>query len=421
MDLLQIYRLAQSNDPTYDSARYTFVSAEQKLPQARAGLLPVVNINGNENNNYAASTFGKDPAVNREVNSWSLSLQVTQPLFRAQNFYAYSESEMLVGQAQEQLHMAEHDLILRVTQAYFSVLIAQESIEVADSQVKATDLQLASVTHGLGTGTNSITDVNEAKSRSDLAQSQRITTIIDLESKQAELEKILGHETQTLAALKPSVLIAKPQPENPNIWQDQARERNPAVLAAKSALGAAEAAVKKSRSDHAPTLDLVASHGVDYSSGSVSTPSDISTYTHSSKVGVQFIIPLYAGGGTDSRVTEAIANVGRANADLEAARRKAGTDAKQAYSAVVNGLLQIHALESAVASSESSVKGKLAGYKIGVNMLVDVLNAEQQFYSAQRDLVKARYDTLIQSFKLKAASGSLNEQDVWEVNKLLVH
>ncbi len=420
-DLLQVYRLAQSNDPTYESARYTFAAAQQKIPQARAGLLPVLNLNGNENNNEASSKFGKDPSVYREVNSWSLTLQLTQPLFRVQNFYAYSESQFIVEQAHAQLYQAGYDLILRVTQAYFDVLIAQESIEVADKQSKATEEQLALAIHGFDAGLNPITDIHEAKSRAELARSQRIATLNELETKHAELEKILGQNTNVLAILKPAAIVPKPQPDNPQAWLEQARESNPAVMATKSALGAAEAAVNKNRSEHAPTLDLVASHGLDYSSGSVSTPSDFQTLTHSTKLGVQFTVPLFAGGGSNSRVTEAIANVGRAASELEIARRKAGTDAKQAYSSIINGLAQIEALESAVKSSESAVKGKLAGYKLGLNMIIDVLNAEQQLYTAQRDLVKARYDTLIQGFKLKAASGSLTEEDVYAVNLLLEH
>jgi len=420
-DLLQIYRLAQSNDPTYDSARYEFAAAQQKLPQARAGLLPVININGNENNNDASSKFGKDPSVYREVNSWSLSLQLTQPLFRPQNYYAYNESESMVEQAQAKLKQAEHDLILRVTQAYFDVLIAQESIEVADAQLKAAEEQLALTTRGFSAGVNAITDMHESKSRTDLARSQRIAALNDLESKHAELEKIVGQETKTLSILRPAAIIPKPQPENDREWLEHARENNPAVLATQAALGAAEAAVSKNRAEYAPTLDLVASHGLDYSSGSVSTPSDFPTRTHSTKIGVQFTIPLFAGGGTSSRVTESIANAGKAASELEIARRKAGTDAIQAYSAIVNGLAQIEALESAVTSSNSSVKGKQIGYKLGVNMNVDVLNAEQELYTAQRDLVKSRYETLLQGFKLKAAAGILTEEDVWAVNQLLVH
>lgn len=421
-NLYEIYRLAQSNDPTFEAARYAFAAVQEKVPQARAGLLPVVNINGNESNNYASSQFSISPtAVNRDVDTWALTLQLTQPLFRAQNYYAYSEAESLSEQAHAQLRQAEQDLILRVTQAYFDVIVAQESVAVADKQLNAAEEQLALVQHGFEQGANAITDVHEAKSRADLARSQRIAALNDLEAKRAELEKIVGQETQSLAVLQAAVHMPQPQPEDVHAWIEQARANNPAVLAPKAALGAAEAAVTKNRAEYLPTLDLVASHGWNYSSGSVGTPTDFQTLTHSTQVGVQFTVPLFAGGGTNSRVTEAIANAGKATAELEVARRQAGTDARQAFSAIVNGLAQIEALESAVESSTSSVKGNQIGYKLGIHMNIDVLNAEQQLYTAQRDLVKARYDTLLQGLKLKAATGMLGEEDVYQVNQMLVH
>lgn len=420
-DLLEVYREAQSKDPTFEAARYAYVAAQEKVPQARAGFLPVFNLNGNESNNNALTRFSNAPQVYREVNTWALTLQLTQPLFRTQNIYAYTEAELLAEQARAQLSLAEQDLILRVTRAYFDILIVQESIAVADKQVKAAEEQLALARRGFEAGANAVTDVHEAKSRADLARSQRITAMNELEARHAELEKVIGREISVLAILRHAVVVPRPEPENVRAWIAQARENNPAVLAPKAALGSAEAAVSKSRAEYAPTLDLVASHGRNYSSGNVSTPSNFGTDTHSTQLGIQFTVSLFAGGGTRSRVTEAIANVGKASAELEVARRQAGADARQAYSAIVNGLAQIEALESAVESSSSSVKGNQVGYKLGIHMNIDVLNAEQQLYTAQRDLVKVRYDTLFQGFKLKAAAGVLRAEDVYAVNQLLVH
>jgi outer membrane protein len=420
-DLMEIYRLAQSNDPTFEAARHAYEAAQEKIPQARAGLLPVLDLNGNDNATHASSKFTNTPLVNRDVHAWTWTLQLTQPLIRAQNFYAYRESKSLVAQAHAQYTQAEQDLILRVTQAYFDVLVAQESIEVADAQVNAMGEQLALAQRGFETGTNAITDVHEAKSRSDLARAQRIAALNDLEAKQAELEKVVGQPSNTLAALQPAVVVPKPQPDDAKAWIEQARENNPAVLAPKAAVSAAEAEVSKNRAEYAPTLDMVASYGKNYSSGITSTPSDFATRANSSQAGVQLTIPLYAGGTTSSRVTEAIANKNKAAAELEVARRQSGTDARQAYAAIVNGLAQIEALESAVESSKSAVNGNQIGYKLGIHMNIDVLNAEQQLYTAQRDLLKARYDTLFQGFKLKAAAGVLTEADVLEVNGLLAY
>ena len=174
-------------------------------------------------------------------------------------------------------------MILRVTQAYFDVLVVQENIEVADAQLKAAEEQLALARSGFEAGANAITDMHEAKSRADLARSQRIAALNELEARHAELEKIVGQETRTLAALQPAVVMPKPQPDNARDWIDHARENNPAVLAPKATLGASQAAVRKNRAEYAPTLDLVASHGKNYSSGNASTPTDFETRTDSTQ------------------------------------------------------------------------------------------------------------------------------------------
>ena len=417
-DLLEVYRLAQHNDPTFEAARYTYEAAQEKIPQARAGLLPVVSVNGSDNDTRGSASFTNYPQVHRDVRAWTWTLQLTQPLIRAQAVYAYRVSNLLVEEARAKYTLAEQDLILRVAKAYIDVLIARKNIEVAEAQLKATGEQLALAKRGFETGANAITDTDEAKSRADLARSQRIAAINELEVKRAELEKVVGQAPQTLADLQPAVVVPKLQPDDPTAWIKQARENNPAVLAPQAALHAAEAEVSRNRAEYLPTLEMVASMGQNYSSGSLSVPNDFATRSSSSLAGVQLTVPLFAGGATRSRVTEAIANKNRAAAELEAARRQAATDARQAYSAVVNGLAQIEALESAVESSKSAVKGNQIGYDLGIRMNIDVLNAQQQLYTARRDWVKARYDTLFQGLKLKAAAGVLTEADVLAVNGL---
>lgn len=419
-DLLEIYRQAQSNDPTFESARYAFEAAQEKIPQARAGLLPVINLSGSDNSNRATSKFTNTPLVNRDVHAWTWTLQLTQPLIRVQNLFAYGEAQSLVEAARAQYSQAEQSLILRVTQAYFDVLVAQESIDVAEAQLNAAGVQLALAKRGFESGTNAITDVDEAKARAALARSQRIAAINEREAKRAEMDKVIGQSPEKLASLGDGVVVPKPQPSEVQIWIDHARENNPNVRSPKAAFEAAQSAVNKNRSEHLPTLDMVASYGQNYSSGSLTTPADFATRANPRQLGLQLTVPFFAGGATNSRVTEAIAARSKAAAELEVARRQSGTEAKQAYSAIVNGLVQIEALESAVESSKSAVKGNQIGYQLGIHMNIDVLNAEQQLYAARRDLFKARYDTLFQGLKLKAAAGELTEQDVMLVNGLLV-
>jgi outer membrane protein len=418
--LLDVYRLAQANDPTYEVARYTLEAAREKIPQARAGLLPTLAVNGSDNRNRARTNFSDYPQMDRDVRAWTWTLQLTQPLIRAQNVFAYSESQSLVEQAEAQFALAEQDLILSVAQAYFDVLVAEEAVAAASAQEKAMAMQWAQAKRGFETGVTAITDVHEAKSKSDSARFQRVAAENDLEVKRSELERIVGQVPDHLARLAPQKVVPRPQPADPQAWIGQAREASPAVRTQKAAFEAADAEVSRNRSEHLPTLDAVASYGSNYSSGSLTTPADYSTRMRQRQIGVQLTIPIFAGGATNSKVAEAIANRSKAQAQLEEARRKAAAEARQAYAAIISGLSQIEALESAVESGQSSVKGNKAGYQLGIRINSDVLGAEQQLYASQRDLAKARYDTLFQGLKLKAAAGALSEADVVTVNALLV-
>ena len=418
-NLLEVYRLARNNDPTFEAARYTLEAVRQKIPEARAGLLPTVNMSGNDLRNNASTTFDPAPTMTRDVRTWTWTLQLVQPLIRMQNLFAYQESGYIVEQATAQFDQAKQDLILRVAQSYFGVVSAQEGIVATEAQVKAMGEQLAQATHGYKAGTHAVTDVYEARSRLDLATAQLVAARNDLANKCADLEKITGPVSYPLATLRPAVAIPKPQPEDIQAWTNQALENNPTVRAQRAALAVAEAGVRRNRAEHLPTLDLTASHGKNYSSGSLTTPNDYTTAVTSQQVGVQLNFPIFAGGGTNARVTEAIANKLKARADMETARRQVAADARQAYAGIENGLSQVEALESTVDSSRNSVKGNRVGFGLGIRMNIDVLNAEQQLYTAQRDLAKARYDTLFQGVKLKAAAGILAEPDVTEISAQL--
>lgn len=420
-DIIEAYQLAQSSDPVFESARYALESARQKIPQARAGLLPAANAVGNKGYTRADTKFtGQDP-VDRHMKSWAWNLQLTQPLIHAGNIYAYRESELLVEQATAQYAKAEQDMLLRVAEAYFGVIVAQEAIAAADAQIHALDEQLSQVKRGYALGTHSVTDIDETKSRLGSAKSQKVTALNDLDSKRADLEMVTGQELDHLAVLGAAITLPQPVPNDAHTWMNQARTDNAVVRAQTAALAAAKVDIKKNRSDYLPTIDLTGSYGSNYASSSLTTPFDYATRAKSLQVGLQINIPLYSGGMTNARVSEAVANAGKARSDLEAASRQAATDAQQAFAGVVNGVAQIDALNSAVESGESAVKGSRAGYRLGLRINLDVLNAEQQLYSAKKDLAKARYDTLLQGLKLKAAAGTLEEADLLAVNALLAH
>lgn len=418
-DLLDIYRLALRNDPTFEVARYSLKAAQERQPQALAQLLPSLSVNGSNNVTRAHNQFTNTFPVSRDVHAWNWSLQLTQPLIRMQGIYAYDEGKSLAEQAQAQYTLAQQEMILRIAQAYFDVLSAREEINVVDAELAASVEQLEQTGKGYEKGVTAITDVRESQARVDLARSHKVAARNNLDAKNAELGKIVDTVPEQLAPLDTAAVIPPPQPGEQSYWVELARENNQAVRAAWLGLQAAEAAVSKTRAEHVPTLDLVASYGENYSSGSTTMPTDFASKGQVRQIGIQFSVPLFAGGAPSSHVTEAMANKYRVGAELELARRQAATDARLAHAGVMNGLSQITALKSSVDSAQAMVDASHAGYQRGIYNNFKLLDAEQQLYTAKRDLIKARYETLFQALKLKAASGALSEDDLIAANSLL--
>lgn len=418
-NLLDVYRKAQERDPTYRGAAHALQAARERVPQARAGLLPAVNLVGATSQQSGRAAFSESPYVDRNVRSRSWNLQLTQPLWRATGWMALGQAEQQEMLAEAQFRQIEQELILRTAQAYLDVLVAQEAERVARLQVGAVEQQLGLARRNFEVGTATVTDVHEAKSRLDLSRAQAVAAASEMENKRAELARILGDSDTRLARLHARSQLPGLQPETVQSWVDSAREQSLQVRVALATLNVADREIEKNRAAHSPSLDLTAGYGTNYASGSISSPADIATRTRSGQVGLNLTIPLYAGGGVQARVREAIALKDKAGEDLEAARRQAITQARQAFTGVVNGAAQVEALESAISSSKSSLDANKVGYRIGTRINIDVLNAEQQLYAAQRDWHKARAETLMQGLRLKASNATLDEADLQAINALL--
>jgi len=419
-DLLQTDREARGNDPVYASARAARDAGRESLPQGLALLLPTVSASGfTQMNNIDIDYRGALPAATRDGNTNGYSLSLTQPLFNWQSIMLYREAGFKVAQAEAVFGQATQDLIVRVAQAYFDVLASQDSLAFIQAQKTAISEQLAQAKRNFEVGTATITDTHEAQARFDLSASQEIAAQSDLEIKKSALQQIIGKFPERLAPLKPAAALSPPKPNAMEPWVASAEGQNFAVRVQEAALEIATREIERSRAGHYPTLNLVGSYGHNSSSISTTGTVNIGTDSTSSIVGLQLAIPLYAGGGVNSLVRQAIANQERARQDLETARRSAAQAARQAYLGVNSGMAQVGALEQALISSQSALDSNKLGYEVGVRINIDVLNAQQQLFSTKRDLSKARYDTLLAGLKLKAASGTLTEEDLEAVNRLL--
>lgn len=418
-DLMDLYRKAQARDPAYRGAIHVLQAARERVPQARAGLLPALNLVGSNGQQSGQASFSDAPYVDRNVRSHSWNLQLTQPLWRAVSWAALGQAEQQEQLAQEQFRQAEQELILRSAQVYLDVLVAQEAARVAGLQVVAVEQQLGLARRNFDVGTGTVTDAHEAQSRLDLARAQAVAARNELDNKRAEVDRMLGEPVVRLSRLRDSSRPPDLQPDTLQPWVDSAREQSPQVRIAQAALDVADREIAKSQAAHSPSLEFTAGYGTNFSSGSMSSPADIMTRTRAGQVGLNLTIPLFAGGGTQARVREAVALKDKAGEDLEAVRRLAMTQARQAFSGVTNGAAQVEALESAIRSSKSSVDANKIGFRIGTRINIDVLNAEQQLYATQRDWHKARAETLMQGLRLKAANATLEEADLQAINNLL--
>jgi outer membrane protein len=420
-DLVQVYRDAQRYDAVYAAARHSLEAGRERLPQGRALLLPTLNLSANATRSRV-EVDSRDPTITpsfaRTPDSVGYTLTLTQPVYRRQNWLQYEQAEFQVRQAESTFGQTAQDLIVRVAQAYFDVLAAQDTLGLVQAQKAATSEQLAQAKRNFEVGTATITDTHEAQSRYDLIVAQEIAAQNDLENRRRTLQLITGKEYRDLKTLRPEAKLAPPNPNDMQSWVELAEKQSYPVLIQEAAAEVAALEARRSRAAHLPTLDIVATHGQSGQSAATDT-SGTGRDTTSTTLGLQLAMPLFQGGALSSRDREAAALHLRSRDDLENARRSSALSARQTYLTVSNGIAQIGALEQALISSQSALDSNRLGYEVGVRINIDVLNAQQQLFSTRRDLAVARYNTITNHLRLKAAAGALREEDLEEVNRVL--
>ena len=421
-DLMQVYRSAQANDPVLASARANWQATQELLPQARANLLPLVTAvaNANELNSY--SKLRSSPPVETRENypQINYTISASQPLYRKQNVVAYEQARGQVQQSDYILASTQQDLVIRVAQAYFDVLLASFTIELTVSQKAAVSEQLAQAKRNFEVGVATITDTNEAQAKYDQVLAQEISAQNDYDNKLAALRAIIDRLPSELRGFNGRFVTTPPSPDSVDAWVEKALSDNVAVRIAQYNYDIAALDVERARAGHYPTLDLVASFGQGYigaTTGNVLT--DVAVNTRAAMIGVQVNVPLYQGGAVQSRVRQAIALQERARQDLETNRRNAHLQAQTSFSGVSNGAAQVRAFQQAVQSAQVSYESNRLGMEVGVRTNLDVLNTQQQVYQTRHDLAQAYYNYLLSQLRLKQAAGILTDTDLEEINREL--
>lgn len=420
-DLIEVYQLAQTNDPAWASAQKANQAAQEKIIQGRAGLLPTLGISANANHAQTDIEYTGTDNVFRndgkeQFDTYGYTVNANQPLYRPQNSIQYKQSIIQAAYADVQLTLAEQELIMRVSQAYFDVLIAQDKIALIDAQKEATEQQLQQAEKNFKVGVATVTDVNDAQAKLDLLLAQEISAQNNIEAKINALETVIGTRLDSLAKAKDNLIIDRIESDGIDDWVNLALNNSPEFLAQQKTVEYAKKEVDLNQAGHLPTLDAVGSYSYTDANGGINGfGNKLDNFT----IGLQLQLPLYQGGAISSKKREAVLNYQKSLDDLEQIRRKVVLETKQAWLDVKTAVSEVRAYEQAVTSSQSQVNSTKKAFKVGLRNTVDVLNAQEQYYASQYDFNVARYTYLTNMLKLKTAVGIITNQDIIAVNDSL--
>jgi len=443
LDLLSLYREAAFNDPVFNAAKYSFMAGKEKRWQGLSVLAPQVTATGSETkNDFNNQTRG----IRQDLMSRAWNVTLTQPLFNWDKWSQFRQGDLNATIAEAKFALAEQDLVIRVTEAYFNVLNAEDSLNLAKNKKILIAEQLEQAKRNFEVGISTITDTHEAQSRYDLVVAQELAAEADLMIKRGGLEQITGKQIAQIKSLSNTTKIdvvangrkvklkqgEKPVPVNAQQvvavqpgqtiqdWVKQAEDVSYNIIADKLAYEVATKETQRAYAGHAPSVDFIARRGYSDGEGAIGTTDNVlDTRSYSTQAIIQLTVPLFSGGYNQSVVREKSALANKALADLENTRRSVAQTTRQAYLGFNNGLAQVKAYEAAEISALSALESNKLGYEVGVRINIDVLNAQDTLFTTRRDLAKARYDTILNGLKLKAQAAVLSDEDLQAVNALL--
>lgn len=451
-NLLDIYRLAKDNDPTLLASEAGTKAASERVNQSMAFLLPQINASASYSKSSNESSSVSDTLVvpldstvpsmqnhqesesESDSTTTSYGITLTQEIYNHATWLTLRQSEKQALQSNINHEGSKQDLIIRVAEAYFNVLAAKDSVEFSKAETKAVSRELAQTKQRFEVGLIAITDVLEAQSRHDRALANQISTQNGLDNTHELLQLITGQYHYDLLSLKQDIALRKPQPENIKKWIKESEQNNINVKASRIGLDIAKQSISISQAGHLPSVNLSANYN--NSDSDSDTPNqrlfDInrvqfanatgitsSSQNTGSSISLNFNIPIYSGGRTNSRVKESQSLYIQAAHNLEANRRIAVSQTRSSYLGVVANVSSVNALKQAVISAEKSLEATQAGFEVGTRTIVDVLQQTQLLFDSKRQYARSRYDYVLNTLKLKQATGLLTAKDLAKVNQLL--
>jgi outer membrane protein, protease secretion system len=425
MNLEQAYRMALEHDSVIRASEAGAAAKRERLPQARSQLLPNISADfGRFKNRLDGVTPQFDLQTQSSVPtpftqkyfSDSKTLTIRQPLYRPFNTADYQQAKAEVRDADATLDKDVQNVAVRVAGAYLEALLAQDQLALVLSQKQAYTTQLDAARKRFQGGAGVRTDIDDAQARLDMAIAQELEARQNLGYTKRQLQVLVDVPIAELAPVDPDKLRRlAPNAGSVQTWTDLAEQYSPELRSLRAQLDAAKLEVDKAEAGHKPTLDAIAQWSVS-DSNSVNT---VGTHYDQKAIGLQLHVPLYSGGYVNSQVRQALDQQERISETLEATRRDLFLRIEKEYRGITEGAERIRALEQAVRSAETTLVSSRRSFEGGARTLVDVLNAEQQRVSAQRDLANARYEYMASRIRLRALVGQADDQAVRELNDWL--
>lgn len=419
LDLVQALNLAQKNDMVLQAAQAEYLAVAEVESQSTSALLPTVSVSlfSQKNSTETSNATGvfTDGASDFSSDGYTVSLK--QTLYNQQLFDTMDESEAISAQALASFEAAKQTLIIRLAQAYFGVLAAQDNVAFAEAEKKANARLLKQNQERFKVGMIAITDVKEAQANYDSTVAQAIIASNNLSNQHEALWLIINQRPDSLSSLKDSIPLTFSELEDIKTWQDKALANNLLLRASSYALEAAKNNFDSQRSGHYPTLNLNAQHSSTSSDGSSSGfgARDLDD----TSIGLSLDIPIYSGGYTSSKIRQSAAELDRAKMLFEKMTRQTIQEMRVAYLGVQAAIAQVIAFKQVLISTESATEATQLGFEVGTRTSVDVLLAQGNLFKSQRDYAQARYDYILKLLEIKYAAGLLSADDIQNISQWL--
>ena len=421
-NLLDIYNEALENDPTFKSAEYSYLADKEIVVQGRAALLPSITLSGTTNWNE----YYQNDQLQQEYNSFSKSARISQPLLRLDTWFNFKRSKSLTDAAEAEFAYEQQSLLVRTAELYFGVLRAIDNLNASVSEEKAIKKQLDQAQQRYEVGLSAITGVQEAQLAFDLSKAARINNEGNLFSAREALNALIGREIFSLDQLGDSLQISSPFPNSKEEWVQLALKNNYQLKAAYLRKDAAKSNARSAASNHLPKIDIVGSgsesetNQFNYEGFSINGQGiPVPAVTGRRNYSIQLSMPLFQGGAVNSRRKQAYSQYSQADENTLFTERRIIQEVRSQFSNVNTLVANVTAQKQAVISATSALEATQVGYKVGTRNVVDLLQAEKNLYSAEKNLANAKYDYILANLRLALAAGTIDPSDIVEINNLL--